>query len=229
MSLLGFFFYVFSTLCVASAAAVILARNPVHAVLYLILAFFNAAGLFVLLGAEFLALLLVIVYVGAVAVLFLFVVMMLDVDFAELRAGFIKNAPIGLMVAGVVLAELIALFVFRGGVPAGGARGANGDVSTGGGATGEPLAAPSASSVSESVSNVEALGRIVYTEHIFLFQTAGLILLVAMVGAIVLTLRRKEGVKRQSIPDQVARSPATGLEVVSVPSGGAVIPSAEGK
>ena len=234
MSLVGFFFYLFSILCVASAAAVILARNPVHAVLFLILAFFNAAGLFILLGAEFLALLLVIVYVGAVAVLFLFVVMMLDVDFAELRAGFIRNAPIGLMVAGVVLGELIALFVFRGlSVP----KQSGGDATSADVVAGDPGGASAVAPVDvvagrgegQNVSNIEALGRVLYTEHVFLFQVAGLILLVAMVGAIVLTLRHKEGVKRQSISEQVARNPVEAVEVVRVPSGGAVIPSADGK
>lgn len=212
MSLVGFFFYLFSVLCVASGAAVILARNPVHAVLYLILAFFNAAGLFVLLNAEFLALLLVIVYVGAVAVLFLFVVMMLDVDFAELKAGFIKNAPIGLLVAGVVLVELVALYAFRLGDFTGHAVGS--------------LANPVPDA--GTVSNITALGKILYTKYVFFFQTAGVILLVAMIGAIVLTLRHKEGVKRQSISRQVARTPAESVQVVEVPSGGSVIPTHDG-
>jgi NADH-quinone oxidoreductase subunit J len=207
MGLTAFFFYLFSVLAVASAAMVIIARNPVHAVLYLILCFFNAAGLFILLGAEFLAMLLVIVYVGAVAVLFLFVVMMLDVDFAELKAGFIKNAPVGLLVGGVVLAELALLFLSRGfGLGVGKA----------------PQAAMPA-----GVSNTEALGLIIYTKYAFFFQASGLILLVAMVGAIVLTLRRREDVKRQSVAAQNARSPATALEVVKVAPGQAIIPSAE--
>ncbi len=212
MTVFGAFFYLFAILCVASGAAVITARNPVHAVLFLILAFFNAAGLFVLMGAEFLAMLLVVVYVGAVAVLFLFVVMMLDVDFAELRAGYIKNAPMGLIVAGVVLLELILLFAFR-------------DASLGIG--GKVAAAMPAAD--GQVSNIEALGRIIYTTYIYFFQLAGLILLVAMVGAIVLTLRHKESVKRQSISAQVGRRRETAVEVVKVAPGNAVIPSPEGQ
>jgi NADH-quinone oxidoreductase subunit J len=200
------FFYLFSTLAIASGAAVVVAKNPVHAVLFLILTFFNAAGLFVLLGAEFLAMLLIVVYVGAVAVLFLFVVMMLDVDFAELKAGFIKNAPVGALVGGVVLAELIALFAFQGLVTAPGRT--------------------AAAAMPTELSNTEALGQIIYTKYVYFFQTAGMILLVAMIGAIVLTLRRREGVKRQSIPEQVARGPKSALEVVKVPSGGSVIPAA---
>lgn len=200
------FFYLFSVLAVASAAMVILAKNPVHAVLFLILTFFNAAGLFVLLGAEFLAMLLIVVYVGAVAVLFLFVVMMLDVDFAELKAGFIKNAKVGALVGGVVLAELVALFAFQG-------------------LTLAP-ARTAAAAIPSDVSNTEALGRLIYTKYVYFFQGAGMILLVAMIGAIVLTLRHREGVKRQSIAEQVARGPATALEVIKVPSGGSVIPAA---
>ncbi len=204
------FFYLFAVLAIASATMVIVARNPVHAVLFLILTFFNAAGLFILLGAEFLAMLLVIVYVGAVAVLFLFVVMMLDVDFAELRAGFINNAPVGLLVAGIVLVELIALFVS-------------------GAAGGLPSAIPAAAPGTEALSNTEQIGRVLYTKYVYFFQAAGLVLLVAMVGAIVLTLRHREGVKRQSIAAQNARTPATGLEMVKVASGGAVVPSSEAK
>ncbi len=204
------FFYLFAVLAIASATMVIVARNPVHAVLFLILTFFNAAGLFILLGAEFLAMLLVIVYVGAVAVLFLFVVMMIDVDFAELRAGFIKNAPIGLLVAGIVLAELIALFVT-------------------GAAGGLPTAIPAAAPGAEAVTNTEQIGRVLYTKYVYFFQAAGLVLLVAMVGAIVLTLRHREGVKRQSIAAQNARTPATGLEMIKVAPGGAVVPSSEAK
>ena len=198
------FFYLFSVLAVAAGAMVVLAKNPVHAVLFLILTFFNAAGLFVLLDAEFLAMLLIVVYVGAVAVLFLFVVMMLDVDFAELKAGFIKNAPVGALVGGVVLAELIALFAFRGLTFAPGKIAAD--------------------AVSPSVSNTQALGQILYTKYVYFFQGAGMILLVAMIGAIVLTLRHREGVKRQSISAQVARGPATAMSIVKVPSGGSVIP-----
>ncbi|MFV0369446.1 MAG: NADH-quinone oxidoreductase subunit J [Hyphomicrobiaceae bacterium] len=207
MTVTAFFFYLFAVLAVVSAVLVITAKNPVHAVLFLILAFFNAAGLFVLLGAEFLAMLLVIVYVGAVAVLFLFVVMMLDVDFAELRAGFIKNAPIGLIIGGVVLAELIMLYAFHGF-----------DVGVG---TQLAAVAP------EGVSNTKALGLLIYTKYVYFFQSAGLVLLVAMVGAIVLTLKHKEGVKRQSISAQVNRTPETAVEIVKVAPGQAIVPSAD--
>lgn len=200
----AFFFYLFSVLAIASGAAVVFAKNPVHAVLFLILTFFNAAGLFVLLNAEFLAMLLVVVYVGAVAVLFLFVVMMLDVDFAELKAGFIKNAPVGALVGGVVLAELLALFVGKDWAVAPGKVAAAG--------------------VPSGLSNTEALGQIIYTKYFYFFQTAGMVLLVAMIGAIVLTLRHRENVKRQSIADQVARSPATAMDVVKVPAGGSHVP-----
>jgi NADH-quinone oxidoreductase subunit J len=200
------FFYLFAVLAVASGAMVILAKNPVHAVLFLILAFFNAAGLFVLLGAEFIAMLLVIVYVGAVSVLFLFVVMMLDVDFAALKAGFIKNAKIGALVGGIVLVELVALFSYRG------------------------LNIASVISVASptpaGLTNTQALGEILYTKYVYFFQSAGLILLVAMIGAIVLTLKHRVGVKRQSIAEQVARCPKTAMEIVKVPSGGSMIPAA---
>lgn len=206
------FFYLFAILSVASAAMVIIAKNPVHAVLFLILTFFNAAGLFILLSAEFLALLLIIVYVGAVAVLFLFVVMMLDVDFAELKAGFIKNAPVGALIGGIVLAELALLFLVHGFD-----FGAAGSVQS---------AMPSTGS---GIDNTTALGRLIYTKYVYFFQASGLILLVAMIGAIVLTLRHKEGVKRQSIPVQNARNPKTAIEVLEVPTGGSVIPSTEGQ
>ena len=202
----GFFFYLFSILAILSGAMVIVARNPVHAVLFLIVTFFNAAGLFVLLGAEFLAMLLIVVYVGAVAVLFLFVVMMLDVDFAELKAGFIKNAKAGGLVGGVVLAELVALFAVRG-------------ISV-------PAAKSAAAAIPAGVTNTAALGQILYTKYVYFFQGSGLILLVAMIGAIVLTLRHREGVKRQSISDQVARNSKTALEIVKVPSGGFNVPAA---
>ncbi|WP_045835623.1 NADH-quinone oxidoreductase subunit J [Hyphomicrobium sp. 99] len=201
------FFYLFAVLAVVSGASVILTKNPVHAVLFLILAFFNAAGLFVLLQAEFLAMLLVIVYVGAVSVLFLFVVMMLDVDFAELKAGFIKNAKVGALIGGIVLTELVALVGYRGLAVA-------------------PVMTPSAP-IPTGVTNTRALGEILYTQYVYYFQGAGLILLVAMIGAIVLTLKHRQGVKRQSIAAQVARGPATGLEVIKVPSGGSVIPPAK--
>ena len=199
MDLQSIAFYVLAAVTIVSAFLVVTARNPVHSVLFLILSFFTAAGLFVLLGAEFLAALLVIVYVGAVAVLFLFVVMMLDVDFAELRAGFIKNAPVGLLVGGVVLAELVALLAARG--------------------IGPVASTLVAQPIPQDLSNTEALGRILYTKYIYFFQGAGLVLLVAMIGAIVLTLRHKEGVKRQNISDQVARTPATAIEVVKVQPG----------
>ena len=211
MALTAGFFYLFAVLAVVAGVMVIVAKNPVHAVLFLILAFFNAAGLFILLSAEFLAMLLVIVYVGAVAVLFLFVVMMLDVDFAELKAGFIKNAPVGLLVGGIVLAELILLFVGRGfglGVEHSGTVG--------------QVAA-------EGVSNTQALGQVLYTRYVYFFEVAGLILLVAMIGAIVLTLQHKEGVRRQSIAAQVARRPHQAVEVVKVASGEAIVPASDGQ
>ena len=209
MTLTVGFFYLFATLAVASGAMVIIAKNPVHAVLFLILTFFNAAGLFILLGAEFLAMLLIIVYVGAVAVLFLFVVMMLDVDFAELKAGFIKNAPVGLLVGGIVLAELVALFAGQ-------------TLNLG---LGKTLASVPA----VGIDNTRALGLLIYTKYAYFFQGAGLILLTAMIGAIVLTHRRREGVKRQDISVQNARTPATAMEVVKVASGGYVIPAAKPK
>ena len=194
-------FYLFAAMTVASAIMVISARNPVHSVLFLILAFFNAAGLFVLLGAEFLAMILVVVYVGAVAVLFLFVVMMLDVDFAQLRQGFQSYLPIGVVLAGILLAELIMVMLTFAIEP---------------GALRHGTAAAPASAV--LVSNTEAIGRVLYTQYVYFFQAAGMILLVAMVGAIVLTLRHKPGVKRQNISDQVARNRATAMEVKKVPS-----------
>ena len=211
MGLTAFFFYLFAILAVLSGTMVILARNPVHAVLFLILTYFNAAGLFVLLGAEFLAMLLVIVYVGAVAVLFLFVVMMLDVDFAEFKAGFVKNAPLGALIGGIVLAELIMVLGFRLVTPTG---------------LSSAVAAPAPASGS-GITNTAALGRILYTQYAYFFQGAGLILLVAMIGAIVLTLRHKQGVKRQSAAAQVGRSPKTAIEIVKVGSGQAIIPASE--
>ena len=195
----AFFFYLFAAVAVASAVMVISARNPVHSVLFLILCFFNAAGLFVLLGAEFLAMILVVVYVGAVAVLFLFVVMMLDVDFVELREGMLNYLPVGGIIGLIVLVELALVLGSWSIDPA--------SVSV--------RAAPAPS----DVTNTEALGRVLYTDFIYYFQAAGLVLLVAMVGAIVLTLRHKEGVKRQDISAQVARTPATALEVVKVKPG----------
>jgi NADH-quinone oxidoreductase subunit J len=192
------FFYLFSAVTIASGVMVIGSRNPVHSVLFLILAFFNSAGLFVLLGAEFLAMILVVVYVGAVAVLFLFVVMMLDVDFVELRQGFLAYLPVGLLIGVVLLAELLIVLSGWAFAP-------------------QALTAPVAPI--PAISNTAALGELLYTRYIFYFQAAGFVLLVAMVGAIVLTLRHKEGVRRQSIAAQVARNPATAIEIRKVESG----------
>ena len=198
MILSTIFFYLFSAVTVASAVMVIGARNPVHSVLFLILAFVNAAGLFVLLNAEFLAMILIVVYVGAVAVLFLFVVMMLDVDFVELRQGFLNYLPIGGLIGVVLLAEL--LIVLGGWVFAPDATAA------------PPAPVP-------SISNTAALGAIIYTRYVYFFQAAGFVLLVAMVGAIVLTLRHRENVRRQSAAEQVGRNPATAVEVRKVETG----------
>jgi NADH-quinone oxidoreductase subunit J len=185
----AFAFYLFAVLLIASAVLVIMARNPVHSVLWLIVAFFNAAGLMVLVGAEFIAMLLVIVYVGAVAVLFLFVVMMLDIDFAELRAGFIKNFPLCIVVALVLLAELVlGLGAYRAGSI---------ELGTPDGTGAAPLGA----------SNTEAIGALLYSRYLFLFEAAGIILLVAMVGAIVLTLRERKDARHQNIARQIARRP----------------------
>lgn len=195
------FFYLFAVLAVASGAMVILARNPVHAVLFLVLAFFNAAGLFLLLGAEFLAMLLVIVYVGAVSVIFLFVVMMLDVDFAELKQGALQYAPIGALVGLILVGELLVVL---------------------GGYTFAPqLGAAAAHPIPDLLarSNTAALGDIIYTDYLYYFQICGMVLLVAMIGAIVLTLRHKPNVKRQSIAEQVARTPATAMEIKKVETG----------
>jgi len=193
------FFYLFASVAIASAVMVISSRNPVHSVLFLILCFFNAAGLFILLGAEFLAMILVVVYVGAVAVLFLFVVMMLDVDFVQLRQGMLNYLPVGGTIGLIVLVEL-ALVV--------GTWAISSDALTAAGA-------PSAG----NVTNTEALGQILYTKYVYFFEAAGLVLLVAMIGAIVLTLRHKQGVKRQDVSVQVARNPATAMEVVKVKPG----------
>jgi NADH-quinone oxidoreductase subunit J len=192
-------FYLFSIVLLGAAVLVISARNPVHSVLFLILAFFNAAGLFVLLGAEFLAMILVVVYVGAVAVLFLFVVMMLDIDFVELKQGFLQYVPLGLFVGGVLLAELIAVLVWWAVVPA--------------------TTAPTVTTTAATVSNTEALGRVLYTDYIYLFQGAGFVLLLAMVGAIVLTLRHREGVKRQNVSRQVSRTREEAIEIRKVKPG----------
>jgi NADH-quinone oxidoreductase subunit J len=193
-------FYLLAVATVVAGLLVVSARNPVHSVLFLITAFFSAAGLFVLLGAEFLAMLLIVVYVGAVAVLFLFVVMMLDVDFAELRQGFAQYLPIGGLVAGFLTLEMIFVAAT---VAANGAAGKNA----------EPMAS------TPGVSNTEMIGRVLYTDYIFFFQLAGLVLLVAMIGAIVLTLRHKPGVKRQDIGKQNARTPKTGMELVQIKPG----------
>ena len=188
------FFYLFASVTCLAGLMVISSRNPVHSVLFLILAFFNAAGLFILLGAEFLAMLLVVVYVGAVAVLFLFVVMMLDINFAELRDGFQRYMPLGLGVGGLLLTEILFVFFNRENMP-------------------ERL------NLTTGVSNTRALGRVLYTDYIYLFQIAGLILLVAMIGAITLTLRKRENVRKQSINKQNERKREDTIEVVSVPTG----------
>jgi NADH-quinone oxidoreductase subunit J len=200
MDLQAIAFWLLSAVIVVSAFAVISARNPVHSVLFLITAFFSAAGLFVLLGAEFLAMLLVIVYVGAVAVLFLFVVMMLDVDFDALKQGFTRYLPLGALVAGALVIEMVIVAVS---VAQTGAAAKNATPLT---------SAP-------HVSNVETIGRVLYTDYIYYFQIAGLVLLVAMIGAIVLTLKHRPGIKRQSIADQVARTPAKGMHVVQIKPG----------
>jgi len=203
MIIAALFFYLFASICVASAVMVIASRNPVHSVLFLILAFVNAAGLFVLMGAEFLAMILVIVYVGAVAVLFLFVVMMLDVDFTELRQGFLNYLPIGGLIGVVFFIELLAMVVL-------------GSSAIGTGA-GKAIADPIPSLA--EVTNTEALGRVLYTRYVYYFEAAGLVLLVAMIGAIVLTLRHKPKVKRQIIADQVARTKATAIDIRQVRPG----------
>ncbi|HEX2430688.1 MAG TPA: NADH-quinone oxidoreductase subunit J [Aestuariivirgaceae bacterium] len=197
----AFFFYLFSAIAIAAGVMVIAARNPVHSVLFLILAFFNGAGLFVLLGAEFLAMILVVVYVGAVAVLFLFVVMMLDVDFVELRQGMLNYLPVGATIGLILLGEL-GLVV--------GAWTLSPELLK---VVAAPVPAPG------TLSNTEAIGLLLYTRYLFYFQAAGLILLIAMVGAIVLTLRHKAGVKRQSVAQQVARDPASAIEIRHVTPG----------
>ena len=199
MILPALFFYLFAGVCVASAFMVIAAKNPVHSVLYLILAFVNAAGLFVLMGAEFLAMILVVVYVGAVAVLFLFVIMMLDVDFAQLREGFIEYLPVGLVIGGIFMFELLLIagsWIIQPG-------------------TAKTITA----AIPTNVSNTEALGLVLYTKYIHYFQLAGMVLLVAMVGAIVLTLRHRVPVKRQDMAAQVRRTKAEAMEVVKVRPG----------
>jgi NADH-quinone oxidoreductase subunit J len=204
MILPAIMFYLFAAVAIASGVMVVSARNPVHSVLFLILAFFNAAGLFVLMGAEFLAMILVIVYVGAVAVLFLFVVMMLDIDFVQLRSGATRYLPIGALIGFILLAELI--FVF-----------------------GSWAIAPGVSAVAAApmpmaggFTNTRALGDLLYTRYIFAFQAAGMILLVAMIGAIVLTLRHRAGTRRQVIADQLSRLRNETVEVVKVPVGAGI-------
>ena len=201
-------FYILSAIMLGSAAMVVTSRNPVHSVLFLILAFFNAAGLFLLLGAEFLAMILVIVYVGAVMVLFLFVVMMLDVNFAQLREGFQRYLPVGLTVGAVLLAELVAT--------AGGWRFLSTASLLRGAAT------PETNAGGFGLSNTQALGRLIYTDYVFLFQTAGLILMVAMIGAIVLTHRQRETSRKQSIVVQNARTPAETLTLMQAPLGAGI-------
>jgi NADH-quinone oxidoreductase subunit J len=204
MILAGLAFYLFAAVLLAAAVMVIAARNPVHSVLFLILAFFNAAGLFVLVGAEFLAMILVIVYVGAVAVLFLFVVMMLDINFTELREGFLNYLPVGALVGFILVVELLMVL-------------------------GTWIVSPDAAGSSavpmppaDQVTNTEALGAVVYTDYFYLFQAAGLVLLVAMIGAIVLTLRKREGVRKQSIRRQVARRAEDSIEIKDVPTGSGI-------
>ncbi|HJM60713.1 MAG TPA: NADH-quinone oxidoreductase subunit J [Alphaproteobacteria bacterium] len=194
-------FYLFAAVMIAASVMVITARNPVHCVLFLILAFLNAASLFVLMGAEFLGLILAIVYVGAVAVLFMFVVMMLDTDFSAIRGGFLQYLPIGGAIGLVLMIELgFAVAAIRAGE----------------GTMAMPMPSDG------GVSNTEALGRLIYTNYFYLFQAAGVILLIAMVGAIVLTLRRREGVRRQTIADQVARQREDSIEIRRVTPGSGI-------
>lgn len=201
----GIAFYLLATVAVVSGLLVVTARNPVHSVLWLILSFFSAAGLFVLLGAEFLAMLLVVVYVGAVAVLFLFVVMMLDVDFVRLREGYARYLPLAGIVAGVLLAEMIMVSIT---VVQGGAAKA---------ALAPAVAGPDA-------TNIETIGRVLYTDYVYFFQAAGIVLLIAMIGAIVLTLRHRPGVRRQDLAVQANRERAKAVEVKSVSTGQGVTP-----
>jgi NADH-quinone oxidoreductase subunit J len=200
------FFYLFAGVTVFSAVMVVSSKNPVHSVFFLILAFFNSAALFLLLGAEYIAMTLVIVYVGAVAVLFLFVVMMLDINFAELRQGFLKYLPMGLAVAFVTLAELVAVYHMSLNTPA------------------KEAAARHVIPAAADVSNTQAIGNLVYTYYLYPFQMAGIILLVAMIGAIVLTLRSRPGVRKQSVGRQMARSKADGVEIVRVRPGQGIVP-----
>ena len=208
MALQAIAFYLMAAVTLASGLAVVSAKNPVHSVLFLIAAFFSAAGLFVLLGAEFLAMLLVVVYVGAVAVLFLFVVMMLDVDFAQLRQGFARYMPIGGLVAGGLAIEMVVVSYTV--ASKGAARLSETPMAQGAGAAAD-------------VTNAQAIGQVLYTNYVYFFQAAGLVLLVAMIGAIVLTLRHKPGVRRQVIMDQVLRTPATGMRMVSPKPGEGIV------
>ncbi|MGH6673228.1 MAG: NADH-quinone oxidoreductase subunit J [Xanthobacteraceae bacterium] len=192
------FFYLFACVCVASAVMVVTARNPVHSVLFLILAFVNAAGLFVMLGAEFLAMILIVVYVGAVAVLFLFVVMMLDVDFAELRHGFLSYLPVGALIGAVLLAELLVVV---------------------GGWAIAPHLGNVGAAAAHNLSNTQALGLVLYTKYVYFFEAAGIILLVSMIGAIVMTLQHKPDVRRQNIAEQVARRRSDAIELMKVKPG----------
>lgn len=199
MIIQGLAFYMFATIAIASALLVVISKNPVHSVLFLILAFFNVAGLFVLLGAEFLAMILVVVYVGAVAVLFMFVVMMLDINFVELRQGFQQYLPYGITIGLVLVIELVFIM------------------------SGWKLSQESSNNIvapiPETETNTHALGAVLYTDYIYLFQVAGLILLIAMVGAIVLTHRKRPGVKKQKIANQLARRPEDSLKIHKVKSG----------
>lgn len=199
MILPALFFYLFAGTCIVSAFMVIAAKNPVHSVLFLIFAFVNAAGLFVMMGAEFLAMILIVVYVGAVAVLFLFVVMMLDVDFAELRQGFLQYLPVGALVGVAFLSELLLV--------------------VGAWAIGPQVPQAISAPIPSGITNTEALGRVLYTQYVYYFQAAGMVLLVAMVGAIVLTLRHKPSVKRQDIAKQVARTRDQAIEIRKVQPG----------
>ena len=199
MIIQGLVFYMFALVAIASALMVVTSKNPVHSVLFLILTFFNGAGLFVLLGAEFLAMILVVVYVGAVAVLFMFVVMMLDINFVELRQGFLTYLPYGIAIGLVLLVELI--FV------------------VGGWHLSPESAMAIGAPIPETVTNTHALGAVIYTDYIYLFQAAGFILLIAMIGAIVLTHRKRPGVRKQLIADQLARKPEDTLVIHKVESG----------
>ena len=201
----GIAFYLLAAVAVVSALLVVTAKNPVHSVLWLILAFFSSAGLFVLLGAEFLAMLLVVVYVGAVAVLFLFLVMMRDLGFVKLREGYARYLPLAAIVAAVLLAEMIVISL---------------TVASGGAAA--DAVGPVAATADQS--NVEAIGRVLYTDYVYFFQAAGIVLLIAMIGAIVLTLRHKPNIKRQNIARQVGRDAKTAMEVKSVTTGAGVTP-----